>query len=648
MQRIVHSSFDECFRYPFSAVRTGDTLLLRVFAEKDAVTDSVDAVKLRLWIDNSEAILTGKRFSCVYEEMSGYLFSFEAVMPPTPMLVWYYFIIETNEGTYYLCESKENGELVRFPTKSYQVTVYDKDFYPKKWFTDTIAYQIFPDRFRRGTKRGGLDRISAHTNKGRQVYIHDDWNDEVLYTPLPSKKHYAPIDFYGGDLKGIAQALPYLAKLNVGCIYLNPIFESPSNHRYDTANYMKIDPVLGDEADLLRLYDECRRRNIRIMLDGVFSHTGDDSVYFNRYCRYDSVGAYNSKKSEYYEWYDFIDFPDRYRSWWGFLNLPEVNEDNTSYREFIRKVIKKWGLLANVSWRLDVADELTDSFIEFLREQISPYDAVLIGEVWEDASNKQSYGKLRSYCSGKSLDGVMNYPFRSAVIDFLLHRITAYELAKILLVLQQNYPKPFRMSTLNILGSHDTVRIITALGDAPDRDALSVGEQAKYTLSKEQRTLAKKRLKQAVLLQFFQEGVPCIYYGDELGMEGMADPFCRRPFNKQQDSDEIFSFYKDFSSLRAKLTCLKAGSALYVPLNDDCFALIRFTETESAIALINRSAEAQEIEINSKALCVGECARDFMLASEYKLFGTKNTVKTENDVLRVRVEGEGVGVLVSV
>ena len=263
----------------------------------------------------------------------------------------------------------------------------------------------------------------------------------MLYTPLPSKKHYTPIDFYGGDLKGIAQALPYLAKLNVGCIYLNPIFESPSNHRYDTADYMKIDPVLGDEADLLRLYDECRRRNIRIMLDGVFSHTGDDSVYFNRYCRYDSVGAYNSKKSEYYEWYDFIDFPDRYRSWWGFLNLPEVNEDNTSYREFIRKVIKKWGLLANVSWRLDVADELTDSFIEFLREQISPYDAVLIGEVWEDASNKQSYGKLRSYCSGKSLDGVMNYPFRSAVIDFLLHRITAYELAKILLVLQQNYPK---------------------------------------------------------------------------------------------------------------------------------------------------------------------------------------------------------------
>ncbi|NLB61778.1 MAG: hypothetical protein GX802_05070, partial [Clostridiales bacterium] len=404
MEKIIHNSFDSYFRFPFGAMPTGEKLTLRVFAPTDSIEGGAEAVKLRLWENASEKVFTGERYPCVYEGNSGNLFKFEIEMPKKPMLVWYYFIVETQDGTFYLGETNGLATLTHFPMKSYQVTVYDKEFSTPKWFSDTIAYQIFPDRFKKGTKRGGLDRISTHTNKGRQVYIHDDWNDEVLYSPLPNKLHYAPIDFFGGDLAGITQSLPYLSKLHIGCLYLNPIFESASNHRYDTSDYMRVDEVLGGDAALIELANECSSKKIKIMLDGVFSHTGDDSVYFNRFNRYDSVGAYNSHDSEFYEWYDFVEFPDRYRSWWGFLNMPEVNEDNANYREFIKKVLRKWANVANVSWRLDVADELTDSFIKMLREELKSYDSVLIGEVWEDASNKHSHGSLRGYTNGFELD----------------------------------------------------------------------------------------------------------------------------------------------------------------------------------------------------------------------------------------------------
>lgn len=273
------------------------------------------------------------------------------------------------------------------------------------------------------------------------------------------------------------------------------------------------------------------------MLDGVFSHTGSDSLYFNRYGRYDSLGAYQSTESPYYPWYTFEQYPDRYRTWWGFDTLPAVNKENADYQRYLldpeEGILPRWVEKGACGWRLDVVDELPMPLVSAMRRAVKQADpeAVLLGEVWEDASNKVSYGALRSYCLGDSLDSVMNYPLRRAVIDFFTGKCDAQQLRRVILHQQEVYPAPFYYSLMNVLGSHDRVRILNAMAgyDQEGIAQMDRAEAAHIRLTPEQREAAQVKVLEAFRLLCALPGAPTVYYGDELGMEGMADPWNRAP-----------------------------------------------------------------------------------------------------------------------
>ena len=310
----------------------------------------------------------------------------------------------------------------------YQITVYNHELVSsyQKWFREGIIYQIFVDRFYNGNKAG----IVHHPKRNSFIYSH--WDD----TPMYIRNQAGQVirwDFFGGNLLGVKKKLRYLKELGISIVYLNPIFESPSNHKYDTADYLNVDPMFGDNQLFADLCDAARELGISIILDGVFSHTGSDSIYFNKDGKYPSIGAYQSKDSPYYSWYRFKHFPNDYETWWGIETLPNVNELEPSYLQFMiegeNSVVKHWHHLGTKGWRLDVADELPDPFIQALRRQLQELDpaSIVIGEVWEDASNKISYEKRRGYLLGNELDSVTNYPFRNILIEFIQEKKTAEE-----------------------------------------------------------------------------------------------------------------------------------------------------------------------------------------------------------------------------
>ena len=293
------------------------------------------------------------------------------------------------------------------PEERFQLIIYTKRKKYPEFFRGGIAYQIFVDRF----FRGGNEEVKEDAK------VNHDWYHGVPEYFHPGDKDFKNNTFFGGDLPGVEKKLSYIASLGVTAIYLNPIFLSSSTHKYDTADYTKIDPMFGGEEAFRSLIKAAKKHKISIILDGVFNHTGDDSVYFNKYGKYDTVGAYQSEESPYADWYNFTEFPDEYESWWGFKNLPRVMSDNPSYKKFLfgkDGIVRRYIREGICGWRLDVADELSDKFLEELSyaAQAEREDALIIGEVWEDASNKVSYGKRRAYFYGKELDSVMNYPIR--------------------------------------------------------------------------------------------------------------------------------------------------------------------------------------------------------------------------------------------
>ncbi|MDD4081627.1 MAG: glycoside hydrolase family 13 protein, partial [Eubacteriales bacterium] len=347
-------------------------------------------------------------------------------------------------------------------------------------------------------------------------------------------------------------------------LYLNPIFKARSNHRYDTGDYHTIDPLLGDKAALENLCRTACEMGIRVMLDGVFSHTGEDSIYFNRYGRYETLGASQSEDSPYYPWYQFSDYPDKYACWWGNHTLPEVDKNNTSFRAFILGpdgVSRRWLRAGASGWRLDVADELPMSFLEDLRYAVKAEkeDAAIMGEVWEDASNKVAYGEQRSYVLGNTVDSVMNYPLREALIRFFTHDIPAPQLVRVIRSLQENYPLPFFYATMNLVGSHDRARILNLLVKKDYAD-LPLIERGKQALPKELRDLAISRLEKVMQAVTAMPGMPSLYYGDEAGLEGAADPFCRGTFPWGHEDPRTMAIFRDAFRLRHERPVLRRGT----------------------------------------------------------------------------------------
>lgn len=471
---------------------------------------------------------------------------------------------------------------------AYQILVYRECFATPAWFKGGIMYQIFPDRF---FKSG---EILAEKGK----WLHRDWHEAPEFRPNEKGK-ILNNDFFGGNFRGILKKLDYLQSLHVTVIYLNPIFRAFSNHRYDTGDYMQLDPMLGSEEDFAALVSECGKRGIRLILDGVFNHTGDDSRYFNKYGTYDEIGAYQAKGSKYYSWYNFRHFPDKYDSWWGIDVLPAVNENCPSYIDFItgeNGVLRRWMKYPLGGFRLDVADELPDEFVAKIRSAVKSAngDAVVIGEVWEDASNKIAYSTRRKYFQGEELDSVMNYPLKDAIINFVVSGNTSL-LRRTVGMLLDHYPKCVLDSLMNILGTHDTVRVLTALGGVC---AYNKEEMAVLKLSAEQRAVATERLKIAAILLYTFFGVPCIYYGDEIGMEGYSDPFCRKPFAWDLIDEDILSHYRWLGELRSRYTVFRDGDYRELYHDDNCIVFERRKGKEAVITVANLGNNKYTLRFN--------------------------------------------------
>lgn len=503
-----------------------------------------------------------------------------------PGLYFYYFKFGGRKAGAGQFRNLEFSEQVT----AYQLLVYSKDFQTPDWFKGGIMYQIFPDRF---NKSGPVP-----VEEGK--WLHRSWNELPEFRKNKDGK-ILNNDFFGGNLRGIIEKLDYLKSLNVSVLYFNPIFRAYSNHRYDTGDYNQIDPMLGTEEDFAVLVQECRKRGIRIILDGVFNHTGDDSIYFNKYGKYDEIGAYQSQNSKYYAWYTFKQYPNKYDSWWGIDTLPAVNEHCASYVEFItgeNGVLRHWLRHGLGGYRLDVADELPDEFIAKIRSSVkrADRDAVLIGEVWEDASNKIAYGKRRKYFQGNELDSVMNYPLKDAIINYVISHNTSL-FRQTVSQLLDHYPKTVLDSLMNILGTHDTARILTVLGGVCVYDK---EEMSKTVLRGEDRELAKKRLKVAGVLLFTLFGVPCIYYGDEIGMEGYSDPFCRKPFDWENMDGDILSHYRRLSQIRTGYSVFKEGRYRELFADANCIVFERREGKEVVLVAVNLGNNKYDIRFRGK------------------------------------------------
>ncbi|HVJ49011.1 bifunctional glycogen debranching protein GlgX/4-alpha-glucanotransferase [Desulfitobacterium sp.] len=608
-----HDSQDLFFRNPFGAISCGQEIVFRLVLRS---TTPIETCMLRLWFEDQEILLSMTKLernpdrefhspaqpisTCFYSALKS-TFEVSYRVPDQPGLIWYFFIIPFGSKTYYYGNNDLDlgglGELKEQEPPAYQITVYTPSHVPE-WYKKGVMYQIYVDRFYNGNDNGHLNSPKAKS------LIHSDWLDTPFYI-TNRQGQVTRWNFFGGNLQGVKKKLPYLKALGISILYLNPIFDSPSNHKYDTADYHRIDSMYGTERDFEDLVQEAQKLGIAILLDGVFNHTGNDSIYFNQYGNYPSLGAYQSPDSPYFNWFRFNHYPEDYKSWWGVEALPEVNELDPSYRAFIYggegSVLDHWMKKGIKGWRLDVADELPDPFIQELRTAMKANDpeSVLIGEVWEDASHKRSYGNLREYFWGRELDATMNYPFREIFLHFILGTKDAERVHQKVMSLYENYPRENFYAEMNLLGSHDRRRILTILGGAPPEEELTAKERETYRLSSTARKRGIKRLKLLSLLQMTFPGVPCIYYGDEAGLEGYSDPFNRGTYPWGKEDPELLAWYRQLIRLRQEYDILQTGEFISFWAGPDVYGFKRTGREEDIIIILNRhETQRKEITLN--------------------------------------------------
>ncbi|MBE6926488.1 MAG: glycoside hydrolase family 13 protein [Ruminococcaceae bacterium] len=581
--RILYDAHQERFKTPFGTLRPKEVCTLHLY-----IPTSVPAVSAECVICREN----GAEFFCVpmhcshreglYAIFRGE-FSFDA-----PGLFFYYFRIHKPDSSFRLFKQGHNTNMEY--GDCWQVSCIPADFVTPDWAKGAVIYQIFPDRF---AKSGECDL----SEKLQPYILHSRWEEEIRWQRDPQGKSHNN-DFFGGNFRGIMEKLPHLAALGVGIIYLNPICKSFSNHRYDTADYKTPDPMLGTQQDFADLCEAAHAYGMHIVLDGVFSHTGANSLYFDKQGNFGKVGAYWDKNSPYYSWYCFHEHPDRYTCWWGFDSLPTVDKNNPAFIDYIidseDSVIAHWLKLGADGFRLDVADELPDSFILRLKNrlrQLKP-DALLMGEVWEDASYKLAYNVRKRYFVDGELDSCMNYPFRTAILEFMRGMDDGRSFRERVMTILENYPTQVVHCNMNLLGSHDTPRILTALVDSFDgpREVL-----AERFLSGRQRKLAETRLMVASFLQFTLPGAPSIYYGDEAGMEGGKDPFCRRTYPWGKENPVLLAHYRQLGQLRRTEKALRMGKTEFSYAAGGLIHFIRESEDSKLHIYVNRSADSWDI-----------------------------------------------------
>lgn len=548
---------------------------------------------------------------------------------PGRRLFYYNYRITTEEGTAVFGGEKSTELLPVEQAGDRQLLLYDDDFAACPGIGEGIIYHIFVDRFRK----------SGRCEPRRGAVIDPDWDNGIPQYPEKPGDKFSNNVFFGGDIYGITEKLDYIASLGTKTIYLSPIFEAASNHKYDTGDYLRVDSMFGGDEALGELCEKAKKHGIRVILDGVFNHTGSDSVYFNREGNYPGEGAFGSKNSPYYDWYTFKSWPEDYECWWGVDILPRVRSANPSYTSFVfNEVIPKWMKEGVGGWRLDVADELSDEFLLALRRTVKSFDpeAPVIGEVWEDATNKISYGKRRLYMRGGELDSVMNYPLREAVIGFI--RYGRHEKLRETVDGQyRRYPKCASDSMMNFLSTHDTQRILTVLG-GQEQGEMTNRELSTLHMSPVCRKRAVRLLKLAYALIVAMPGAPCVFYGDEAGLEGYRDPFCRRPFPWNNIEKELLKWYRRLGAVRRETPLLHSGFYRTVFSSEELFVLRRDPcdgKGDYLLAVINRSERTVPLafSLDVRELISGESADSFdlePLSAAYFLLPQSEKIDSES------------------
>ena len=562
--KVIHDSQSLIYRKPFGAVEQGREVKLSIDVDKEIIA-AVELVKF----DGTKVNMGMKK---QYLNNGSYRYSSEINTEDILGVLGYYFILIDGYDRLYYGNNDEHlggtGQIYTYNPVPYQITVYKKSDIPD-WYKEGIIYQIFIDRFYNGNDDGKVN------NPKKNSFIYGRWNDSPMYI----KDYQGRIlrwDFYGGNIRGIIKKLDYIKSLGVNIINLSPIFKSSSCHKYDTGDYEIIDEMFGTNEEFKELCEIAESKEIKIILDGVFSYTSSDSRYFNKIGSYGEIGAYQSPNSKYHNWYKFNRYPYSYECWWGIDGRPNLNVMNGDYMNYIidgeNSIIKKWIELGASGWRLNVTDELPDEFIEKVKKGLDIIDkeTILIGDIWDDASNKISYSKRRRYIFGNEVQAVTNYPLRESLINFTKGYIKSNKFRKKIMSLYENYPREVFLGNMNVIGTSDTERILTVL----DGNI--------------------QLLKIIVALQFTLPGVPLIYYGDETGVTGGKDPDNRKSYPWGHENNDLIGFYKKIAEIRNSQNGLKKGDFSIFDTDENVFAFERVYENERIVIVVNVS-NAQKI-----------------------------------------------------
>ena len=584
--RILYNSKLSQFKQPFGTLRPGEVCTMHIQIPCACQTTHVE---VRVLSEDGTPFLNVPMVKCAQTEL--YETWRTAFALDEPDLYFYFFQITTKNESFRLLKQ---GDATNMEAGDWwQVSVIAEEFAVPSALEGAVMYQIFPDRFARA---GQCDL----TEKLQPYWVHENWRDQPVWQPN-ERGEITNNDFFGGNFAGMCEKLDYLQNLGVEVLYLNPVFMAWSTHRYDTFDYTRIDPMLGTEDDFRHFCNEAHARGMKVILDGVFSHVGSRSPYFQ--------SAISDPKSPYRSWFDFQHYPDRYTSWWGITTLPCVNKMDPAFLDYIidgpYSIAVRWLMAGADGWRLDVVDELPDEFVLRLRRrirQVKP-SAILIGEVWEDASNKVAYDRRRRYFVDNELDGVMNYPLQKAIFRYVRREDDGSGLGAQVMTLAENYPPHVLNACMNLLSTHDTPRAINALLDPHDgsRDDL-----AQRHFSAEQLTWGKELLHLASFLQFTLPGAPCVDYGDEAGMTGYRDPFNRSCYPWGEEDTNLQAFYRVLTGLKRGNPALKTGRVEIITAGGGRVQFLRQSEEQTAMVFCNASREPWRVQYAGKLLFGGK------------------------------------------
>ena len=591
--QVIHDSQSLEFRKPFGAVEVGQKVKLSIIVDKDILV----AVQLTMFDGTS----LSKGMKKEYLNSGEFKYSVEIDTSDTLGLLEYYFILIDGYDRLYYGNNDEHlggiGQIYNYNPVPYQVTIYEKSYIPD-WYKEGIVYQILIDRFFNGNEDNAINSPKENS------FIYGKWNDSPMYIK-DNMGRITRWDFYGGNIKGIIKKLDYIKSLGASIIQLSPVFKSSSCHKYDTGNYEFIDEMFGTNDEFKELCEIAESKGIKIILEAVLSYTSSDSKYFNKLGNYDDIGAYNSPNSKYYDWYKFVKYPYQYESWWGINERPNIKVMDKGYINYIIKnknsIIKKWIDFGVSGWRLNVIDELPDEFIELIRKRMQGInkETVLLGDIWDDASNKVSYSKRRRYLQGNEVQAVTNYPLRESLINFTKGYISSHRLKQKVMSLYENYPRENFYGNINIAGTNDTERILTVLDENIEL------------------------LRLLVVIQFTLPGVPLIYYGDETGLKGGKEPDNRRSYPWGNENKNIIEFYKEIANIRNNENGLKKGDINIYETDSDVFAFERNYENEKVVVLVNVSKEQKIIKDVSLSGCYVNL---FNISEKYKFVGKSSDI----------------------